>query len=917
MQKKKTEIAPAPAETDFYTEALKAFDAPIPAPKKEEPAPETAVEGTKSAAPEKPKRKFNLWWAVALCAILCLVIFMGLGQNKANAPRGEQYIYGIVFEYGEGYIRLITGEKMWYVELEGLEQPAEGLVPNMSTGYQPIWVFYNGEPEDSDQEGYAKKIKATFWKTDSDLFNSQDEIKFDLDGDGEKEIWAASLTRSLPSLHYGDFIYQVVLTAKDAQGNILQECYFDPSASAGIAFSDRDGKLALVQYNSGSYTELELRMKEGKLAIYRAGKALPLYDFVQPPQTDPLVTEPTPPPGLETSIRFYIPAGKSSVTKTLSPGDARVLQDQLDALNWTEADDVERNIQWIFYFVDDESQRVYNFCNGILKCGGKEAKIGTELTQKLMDLMGRTMPEQQAYQAYLSDGEMLQITFYDDGLARLKQLDKNGNALRTYLGRFSNISNMYVLHLGEQPRHTLVLEKKEGRLDYLAYHSEQTIFVEQNHQLSFYDPNAGGSLEVSLRRSDGSWDSGSSPAVLPVQTLSALRQKLSNCEWKAGEINNSREIIARFTVSDGVGENIQNGAQYWLLTGGRLLAETPPGGEDMIATIDPILWHLLAGLSNPNGAKVNTVYNGTIADGVQISLELKDNGLFQLDSQLQGQTDAAYTITGYYTYLGEVIMLMGLDQELTCICLDVLDRELVYNADYSTPNQALGMNKELTLTSRDTTQYKTPIMVKFDFVDPEGNGNFSYRDDLVTLSDEQAAAAVQLLQSLQWEAPEDGAEEGMEVPHIGWLRFLALETWAGPFDVCIGMRLVYGDSYVAQLTQSQWNIACDIMTSAGEAMYQPLSTVVDGTVYSLLLSENKGFWLAKEGELQAEHISGTYCVLQNEVIVCYGSDGQMFALRRSAEGWRLLTRYNFIETFNIPGETIFANPVVDILTEEN
>ena len=188
MQKKKTEIAPAPAETDFYTEALKAFDAPIPAPKKEEPAPETAVEVTEPAAPEKPKRKLNPWWAVALCAILCLVIFMGLGQNKANAPRGEQYIYGIVFEYGEGYIRLISGEEMWYVELEGLEQPAEGLVPNMSTGYQPIWVFYNGEPEDSDQEGYAKKIKATFWKTDSDLFNSQDEIKFDLDGDGEGNL---------------------------------------------------------------------------------------------------------------------------------------------------------------------------------------------------------------------------------------------------------------------------------------------------------------------------------------------------------------------------------------------------------------------------------------------------------------------------------------------------------------------------------------------------------------------------------------------------------------------------------------------------------------------------------------------------------------------------------------------------------
>ena len=857
MRKKKTEIAPAPVETDFYTEALKAFDAPIPEPKKEEPAPESVAEVTEPAAPEKPKRKFNPWWAVALCAILCLALVIGFGHGFGNTSRGENYIFGIAMEYGDGYAAVVTLNGKWYVELEGLKAPA-GTPGDLASDppTQPIWVFYDGEPEETNQNGCTKKITATFWKTDPWLFVSQDEIEFDLDGDGRKEVWSVSFTRLLLA---DSFAYRVSLTAKDAQGNTLHAVYFESTEAMSVAFRDFGGKLSLVLYCDGIYEELDIRLEHGELAIYRGKEPVTLYDFVQPPQTDPLVTEPTPPPGQKTSIRFYIPAGKSSVAKTLSPGDARVLQDQLDALNWTEADDVERNIQWIFYFVDDESQRVYNFRNGILKCGGKEAKIGTELTQKLMDLMGRTMPEQQVYQAYLSDGEMLQITFYDDGLVRLKQLDKNGNALRTYLGRFSNISNMYVLDLGEQPRHTLVLEKKEGRLDYLAYHSEQTIFVEQNHQLSFYDPDAVGPLEVSLRRSDGSWDSGSSPAVLTVQTLSALRQKLSNCEWKAGEINNSREIIARFTISDGVGENIQNGAQYWLLTGGRLLAETPPGGEDMIATIDPILWHLLAGLSNLNGAKVNTVYNGTTADGVQISLELKVNGLFQLDSQLQGQTDAAYTITGYYTYLGEVIMLMGLDQELTCICLDVLDRELVYNADYSTPNHALGMNKELTLTSRDTTQYKTPIMVKFDFVDPEGNGNFSYRDDRITLSDEQAAAAVQLMQSLQWEAPEDGAEEGMEVPHIGWLRFLALETWAGPFDVCIGMRLVYGDYYVAQLTQSQWNIACDIMTSAGEAMYQPLSTVVDGTVYSLLLSENKGSGLQRRGNcrrsIYPEHIA--------------------------------------------------------------
>lgn len=684
---------------DFYQEALKAFDAPVPQPKQEESALEPVVEVAEPAPQEKPKKKISPWLIAGLCAVLCLAIFMGLGQNKAYIPRGEQYIYGIVFEYGEGYLELATVEGMWYVELEGLEKPAEGPTTDMTSPYQPIWVFYNGEPEDSDQEGYVKKIKATFWKTDPDLISSQDEIEFDLDGDGKKEIWSAGLTKSLPSLYYGDYIYQVILTAKDAQGNVLHSCYFDPSVSDSIAFSDRDGKLALVQYHSGFYAELELRMEEGKLAVYRSGEALTVYDVTKPPQTDtplettPPVTEPTPPPGTEYTVLFSIPAGKPIKSQTLSAEDARALQDQLDALNWTASDDVERNIQWIFYFVDDESLRVYNFCNGILKCDGQQAEVGTELTQKLMDMMGRTVPLQQAYQAYLSNGEMLHITFYVDGLARLKKLDQNGSTLRTYMGRFSSIHNLYVLDLGEEPRSTLVLERQEDRLVYLASHSEQLIFAWQN-QLSFYDPKAGGSLSVSLRRYDGSWDSSSSPAVLTVQTLSALRQKLNNCDWKTGETYTAREIVARFILTDGVGENGQNPEQYWLLTGGRLLAETPPGGQDMIADIDPIMWHLLAGLFSMNGKDVSTVYYGMTLDGMEISLELNDNGLFTLNSQFRGETNE---IMGYYTYLGEVIMLMGLDQDLTCIFLDVRDRVLVYNADYSTPNHIFGENREIVL----------------------------------------------------------------------------------------------------------------------------------------------------------------------------------------------------------------------------
>lgn len=680
---------------DFYQEALKAFDAPIPAPKKEEPEQEIAAEVTEPAAPEKPKRMVNPWWIVALCAILCLALLIGLNRKPEKGSRGENYVYGYIITTTDQELILNTSDGRWYVELNGLEAPEYSTL-----GASYLWVFYDGEPEEIDNWNCTKKITASYLLRYADK-GKTDRIEFDLDGDGQKEIWSFTYSVAMQPVLTGWQSPRLNLKAQDLQGNTLYAASMDVDPDQCAVFNDAGGKLSLVQYNYGIYHALDIRLEHGELAIYRGKEPVTLYEPIvlpgdQPPitQPEPPITEPTPPPGLETSIRFNIPAGKSSVTKTLSPGDARVLQDQLDALNWTEADDVERSIQWIFYFVDDESQRVYNFCNGILKCGGKEAKIGTELTQKLMDMMGRTVPLQQAYQAYLSNGEMLHITFYDDGLARLKRLDKNGSTLRTYMGRFSSIHNhLYVLDVGEEQRSTLVLEWQEDRLVYLASHSEQFVFVGQD-QLSFYDPSAGGSLSVSLRRYDGSWDSSSSPAVLTVQTLSALRQKLNNCDWKTGETYTAREIVARFILTDGVGENGQNPEQYWLLTSGRLLAETPPGGQDMIADIDPIMWHLLAGLFSMNGEDVSTVYYGTTLDGMEISLELNDNGLFTLNSQFQGETNEAH---GYYSYLGEVIMLMGLDQDLACIFLDVRDRELVYNADYSTPNHFFGENREIVL----------------------------------------------------------------------------------------------------------------------------------------------------------------------------------------------------------------------------
>ena len=95
---------------DFYQEALKAFDAPVPQPKKEEPEQETAAEVPEPAAPEKPKRTRNPWWAVALCAILCLALFIGLNRKPDKGSRGENCVYGYIITTMEQGLILNTSD---------------------------------------------------------------------------------------------------------------------------------------------------------------------------------------------------------------------------------------------------------------------------------------------------------------------------------------------------------------------------------------------------------------------------------------------------------------------------------------------------------------------------------------------------------------------------------------------------------------------------------------------------------------------------------------------------------------------------------------------------------------------------------------------------------------------------------------
>lgn len=903
----------APVETDFYTEALKAFDAPIPQPK----APEPTEEVTEPAPQEKPRRRFNPWWAVGLCALLCLALVVGFGRGFGNTSRGENYIYGIVLECGDGYATVVTGNEKWYAELEGMKAPT-GAPGDLAIDppTQPIWVFYNGEPEETDQNGCTKKITATFWKTDPGLYLSRDEIEFDLDGDGRKEVWSVSYERGFTALYASSFAYRVSLTAKDAQGNTLHSVYFESTEAMSMAFSDVGGKLSLVLYCNGTYKELDIRLKDGELTVYNGAEDQPLY----PQITGPLMTDPEVPTlGAEQdyALLFWLEAGAMTERIELSAGEARTLQMQLDALQWSDSGETGYKFNWCFQFYEGQEFKTYKFAKGVLLCDGKEAKIGRELTEKLMDLMGREMPPEQAYYAYISNGEFIQITFYDSGMVRVQVSDSNGNVSRSYIGRYSSIGDLYLMDLGEEMRHVMALKRSIYGMEYLTSGSSQTMFRE-NEGLRFRTDSGGGTVEFSLRDSSGVWIMGSENAVIPVQSAYQLRQKLYDCDWQDDAAYAVYEILGFFTIYDGVGTERENPEQYYLLTGCRLLRPaTEPGQKEAIATVEEkALWTLLSSYFSQQGEHTDATYMGRNQDGTEMRLQLMKDGSYQVRAQLKydnGDTHTA-SFNGLYVRMGSCLALLTWDKWPCYIHLNIRDGQLVYDAERSKADMAFSQTTEVTLSDLQMDAYRFAD-VSFDLYDDAAGGNFSYRDEHVELSDEMAIAISQLLSTLQWNQLQ-AAPSGVA---MGSFSFADAASIPESIEVYSGMRLVYrvyGGSYEAQLNEDQWATVCALMISTGDVVDASQYARLGDVTYSLLLNGRYQFLLGIGSQDYNEQIFGVCSVLRNEVLVCYGDNGDVFALRMEEAGWRLMPGYNGIEAFAVPDGTILEDPIVDILPEE-
>lgn len=915
---------------DFYQEALKAFDAPIPQPKKEEPAVTPTAEVTESAPQEKPRRKFNPWWAVALCALLCLVLFIGFGRKPEPVSRGENYVYGILLEATDEYMILSHHQMFWYVELKGLENPYDRFGVDTY-----LWVFYDGEAEKTDLRGCDRKITATYWKADETEGAWEDQIEYDLDGDGAAENW--SLTRTVWMDHVINIpTMNITLTAKDSKGTILHNVHFYlPSSTDSVVFQNSGDGLSLVISRLATYEVLPMRIEDGKLAVYLNGEAQKLYPhtnepgpvvtlptFIEPVWTTPTFTDPpgtlptvptTPDRTQDYSVQFFLGNRSSDTGEVLSSQlnqmtdeEGEALKARLDQLTWLNGE-VE-SFQSAGYFVLSQKDQLYedgyySFSHdGRLMHRGKVAAMDADLVRTLMDLMTRLPLADQSYFALLDDGQMARLTFAQDGWVQALLFETLTAEPQSYEGCYATFGKYYYLALGENLDNVMVLQLGDAALQYIDAMSSRNLF-QLKDATRFYLNERGGSFSLVLRNADGTYANRNELSTLTVWENADLRRQLKRRTWNTLEHFSEDQVLGRFTIYDGTGSDIAYAESYYLLTGCRLY-KSNANQYSYITAEDQTLWSMLCAAMQKQSYPLKASFGGVNQDGMKLELQMMEDGNYQFSAQLKHESIGThvYSSGSSYVRLGDCMVLLGWHDGPSYVHLDIQGDRLVYDAARSTPDLAFSQTKEATLYNLQVNLYRT-VNLEITMPDGQSDNMITYQRSYVILPEKLAKELSLILNSVQWVEPEHWSGGIC----MGTIHFV--ESMDAPVEIYSGMRLVRG-CYEAKLTQSQWETICQIMSEGSGIVYASATASENGETYALTLSGNRMFTLAHQLEQnQVELVYGAYSLFDNDLLLCYGYDGQMFALRKEDAGWRLVLGYNGLEIFDLPDNTLFAEPM--------
>ena len=341
---------------------------------------------------------------------------------------------------------LNASDGRWYVELNGLGAPEYSML-----GASYLWVFYDGEPEEIDNWNCTKKITASYLLRYADT-GKTDRIEFDLDGDGQKEIWSFTYSVAMQPLLSSWQSPRLNLKAQDPQGNTLYAASMDVNPDQCAVFNDAGGKLTLVQYSYGIYHALDIRLEHGELAIYRGKESVTLYEPIvlpgdQPPITQPEQTTPSVPHQTTYTIQFeladrQVTGSIPTQMKNLTENEAVGLKNMLDALLWTDRIDEIYNTMCRFTLTVGNQAYTYTFSHdGLMRVGGKYTRIGTAMLKTLLELMPYEQPAEDTYFACLENGDRVRLQFEADGTASIITSDYASTNNQRFAGRYATFGS--------------------------------------------------------------------------------------------------------------------------------------------------------------------------------------------------------------------------------------------------------------------------------------------------------------------------------------------------------------------------------------------------------------------------------------------------------------------------------------------
>jgi hypothetical protein len=434
---------------NFYTDALKAFDAPAP-----EPEEISATAEETAPAPRETRRyRFSPCWFAALAVVLCLVLVMRWGHH--TEIRGENCAWGIVLEQAEDHMIFTTGYENWFVKLDSLED----YDPQQDIEHCHVWFFYNGEPEVTLQKDCDKQITATYLVVAGSEYY-KDELAFDLDRNGVQECW------SIQEVHNVGMGMALRIQAEDKKGNILHRAYMDVDYGFFAVLSNMGNQLSLIHYSSPDhYENLDIRLEKGELAVYRRGEKQQLR---QPSQEESYAVN-------------FIVEGNISGRIELNASQGAALKKRLDTLNWSTPNHRDYDHMGIMNFFTADEQITYQLGYGdVLMWGSRVAEIDTEFYLALLRLMPWQMPKHAIYSTDLGEFETVSIYFREDGTASLWGWDPETGERKSYEGRYATLQGYasveYHLFLGERFDQVVVMYQHKGKLCYRKSESEHTMF---------------------------------------------------------------------------------------------------------------------------------------------------------------------------------------------------------------------------------------------------------------------------------------------------------------------------------------------------------------------------------------------------------------------------------------------------------